>query len=460
MQKARATPHIEYYGLSFVGRREHNEDSIATLQIGPSGYFLAVADGMGGTAGGEVASARVLECVQQLLAHDDYRKIPNVNLKKVMRKVYEVSQTAVRKAKAQDPELQGMGTTLASVLISGSNFVVGNIGDSRVYLLREGTLAQLTEDQTYIRQMIRETNKRPEPHVISQYAHYLTHSIDGGKDVPDILPVRESSYELEDGDALFLCSDGLIVDRLQDDASHLAAYLTSTKTLRQAAEQLIAAAFYAGSTDNISVVVATKGKLPRRRTQIVKRAYPPRLGKDPVAAELEIAEQGPKVYRRERSKFKISLLAGIMLVLLAGAAYFSGAYQILLDTGTSKHRTQEIIPSQPRRAISESEIRPQGDSGIPPTEQTTPRWDAFRGFNQTAYTISQESFAWHEYTPSTKVKHYEVEIGERKLSRVTENHIELKTKGLRPGVYQVRISALLLNDTLISGGERKIHFKE
>jgi PPM family protein phosphatase len=212
--------------------RENNEDS------GYAGRWLfAVADGVGGHVGGEVASAAV---VRSLRSRD--AEVPEEELASTLEEGVREANTRIRQAVEDDPELDGMGTTLTAVLWSGARAAVGHIGDSRGYLLRDGELVQITEDHSL-------GNVLDDVEASAGLAAMLVRFLDGRPDQPPDVDVRE----LRPGDRYLLCSDGLsgavdehaIRDVLQEEADAAAAV-----------SRLIGLAYDGGGPDNVTVVIA------------------------------------------------------------------------------------------------------------------------------------------------------------------------------------------------------------
>ena len=266
---------FNYYSLSFPGRRESNQDACLTLEPSENSLFLAVADGMGGSAGGQVASAIVIETAEELIKKKFKDKVEPSELKQILREVFNSADKKIAEKIKTDENLRGMGTTLVCVLILGDKFVWGNIGDSRIYWYKDSGFEQISVDHTHIQDFKDKSGGAVSEELIKNYSHYLTRSIDGGLDEPDIFP-DVSPYEvLKEGNAFLLCSDGLIIDKTVDNTEHFKNYLIGTKTLKSAAENLISFAFEQGSNDNISVVLSIKGKLKRQKLNIKKFSYPP-----------------------------------------------------------------------------------------------------------------------------------------------------------------------------------------
>ncbi|GAB3679466.1 hypothetical protein GCM10027589_49750 [Actinocorallia lasiicapitis] len=228
---------IRYAAGSDIGcNRENNEDS---GYAGPS--LLAVADGMGGYAGGEVASSTVISALRRFDA-----PVADADLQNTLGRAVAEVNLALGQAIKANPELNRMGTTLTAMLWNGStHFALAHIGDSRAYLLRDGVLFQITKDHT-LAELLAEGGEGGEN---SHLSHMLFKVLDGGPDrEPDIF-MREARL----GDRYLLCSDGLsgpVGPQAIFDA------LTAEPELQGAVARLIRLARDGGGPDNITCVVA------------------------------------------------------------------------------------------------------------------------------------------------------------------------------------------------------------
>jgi serine/threonine protein phosphatase PrpC len=224
-----------YAAGSDVGRhRENNEDSAYA-----GAHLLAVADGMGGYAGGEVASSTVIGVVRSFDV-----KVPAADLSRTLGDAVAKAHATLCRAVADHPDLGRMGTTLTAMLWSGTRVALAHIGDSRCYLLRGGELSQLTDDHTMDR-LLGEGQGAGAP----QLSHVLFRVLDGRQDrIPD-LTMRMA----EVGDRYLLCSDGL-TDAVPDAA--IAEVLGSAATPADAVRRLIDIANEAGGPDNVTCVIA------------------------------------------------------------------------------------------------------------------------------------------------------------------------------------------------------------
>jgi protein phosphatase len=217
--------------------RGNNQDSV---YAGP--HLLAIADGMGGYAGGEVASKVVITA----LARVD-EDTPGADLLSALRDATEEGNQHLRDLVEEDPALDGMGTTLTALLFAGARLGIVHVGDSRCYLLRADELSQITHDHTFVQALVDEGRLTLEEAGNHPQRSLLLRALNGGEVEPD-LSVRESRV----GDRYLLCSDGLTAVVSTD---------TLADTLRIArpqdcADRLVELALRSGGPDNITVIVA------------------------------------------------------------------------------------------------------------------------------------------------------------------------------------------------------------
>ena len=266
---------IDYYSLSFVGRRKINQDSCVVLKPSSNSIFLAVADGMGGTTGGEIASKTVLDTAQRILTEKFKADVKPEHLKNILIQIFQSAQTDISNKINEKLDLQGMGTTLTCVLILDDKFVCGNIGDSRIYWYNDSELKQVTVDHTHLQEYVDKAGRDVAEKIIEKYSHLLTRAIDGGNHQPDIFPDAMPFDTLTKGDAFVLCSDGMILDKSRGSEINFKNYLIGTKKLKHAAEKLVSFAYSEGSDDNITIVLCTIGKIKKHKMKLGKYAYPP-----------------------------------------------------------------------------------------------------------------------------------------------------------------------------------------
>ncbi len=233
--------HVGVAAATDKGRvRSSNEDALWT---GDS--VFAVADGMGGHAAGEVASATALMPVRTL----DGRVFANAREAReaLANAVLDANQAVVDKAVA-DPSMRGMGTTLTAAMFEGRRLHVAHVGDSRAYLLRNGELSQLTTDHTLVQHLIDEGELTPEEAAEHPQRSVITRAIG----VSDQVEVDSLTITLEGDDQLLLCSDGL-TGPVSD--GEIARFVLGEDDPEAAVAKLIEAANAAGGPDNITIVL-------------------------------------------------------------------------------------------------------------------------------------------------------------------------------------------------------------
>ncbi len=234
---------LRYAVRSDVGLlREGNEDS---AYAGP--HLLAIADGMGGHAAGEVASAVAISAIAGL---DDAaaRGTTGDPLEALVAAVASASAT-LHQMSIADRSVEGMGTTLTAMLWTGRSFAVCHIGDSRAYLLRDGELSQITRDHTLVQTLVDDGQLTPAQAASHPKRSLVMRALQGGSDADPDLSIREA----RPGDRYLLCSDGLS-DVVGEETLHQT--LASIADREQAVRQLVTLANSGGGPDNITCIVA------------------------------------------------------------------------------------------------------------------------------------------------------------------------------------------------------------
>lgn len=233
---------LRYAARSDVGLvRSNNQDS---GYAGP--HLLVVADGMGGHAGGDVASSIAIAALAPL---DGESHGPDDALTELEQSIDHARQDLVDRS-VSDPELVGMGTTVTAILRAGNKLAMAHLGDSRAYLLREGELAQVTTDHTFVQHLV-DTGRISADEAETHPQRNVVMRVLGDFDI-DLTPDM-SVREAKPGDRWLLCSDGLSgfvsTETLQQT-------MTDTPDVDECADRLLQLALRAGSTDNVTVVVA------------------------------------------------------------------------------------------------------------------------------------------------------------------------------------------------------------
>jgi len=267
---------IDVSALSHPGyHRANNEDHYFITRLGrtlqtlstslPEGdvpdhteevnYVMIIADGMGGHAAGEVASRMAISALVSLaldvpdwIFRADASYAREIERRSRAR-VQEVGAMLVDRGR-RDPALRGMGTTLTAARSLGRDLLITHVGDSRAYLFRARGLHRLTRDHTFAQLLVDTGQLAPGDVASSRHRHVLTNALGGSSAV---VQVDTDRLQLEDGDRLLLCSDGL-TDLVADE--EIAAVLLDAPRSSDACERLVRQALDRGGHDNVTVIVA------------------------------------------------------------------------------------------------------------------------------------------------------------------------------------------------------------
>lgn len=231
---------LRYTAASDVGLlRKLNEDS---AYAGP--HLVAVADGMGGHAHGEVASATAIATLAGLDA-----EVPGSDLAGALRATIDEANSTVRGMVEADPSLEGMGTTVTALLYSNNRLSLGHIGDSRAYLLRDGDFRQVTKDHTLVQSMVDEGRITEEQAAVHPQRSLLLRALGTSNAIESDVNIHEARL----GDRWLLCSDGLTSVVTEET---IAAEVARTDDIEVVAHRLIDLANRGGGPDNITCVIA------------------------------------------------------------------------------------------------------------------------------------------------------------------------------------------------------------
>lgn len=257
-------PHIpSVIGLSDLGRtRTRNEDSLSLV---PELGVAVVADGMGGHPGGDVASRIAASTAAKVLAEElkggaTRYEDATTRLSAAMRRSVIRAHQEIRAEGEREPELDGMGTTITALVVDPETdvYVLGHVGDSRAYRLRDGELTLLTRDDTWVQERIDAEILTPEQARRHPFAHLLTQCL-GLEDTPTP-HIHHGSVQI--GDAYLLCTDGL-PGMIEDDelegilVRELGANGGAAASREPALQALLDAANEAGGFDNVTAVLLT-----------------------------------------------------------------------------------------------------------------------------------------------------------------------------------------------------------
>lgn len=298
--------------------RANNEDSVYA-----GARLLALADGMGGHAAGEVASQLVIAA----LAHLDDDE-PGGDLLSKLNAAVGQGNAAIAAHVEADPELDGMGTTLTAILFAGNRLGLVHIGDSRGYLLRDGELTQITKDDTFVQTLVDEGRITAEEAHSHPQRSLIMRALTGHEVEPTLI-MREAKA----GDRYLLCSDGLS-DPVSHETIHEALQI---EDVAESADRLIELALRGGGPDNVTVVVADVVDYDYGQTQPIlagavsgddDQSAPPDTAAGRASAfnprrnePKRVVPQPAEPDRRPRSRRRFLIAAVLLvLVLVAGLA--------------------------------------------------------------------------------------------------------------------------------------------
>ncbi len=254
---------MKFYGKSDVGIvRSENQDCFGIYELLPGVTLCVICDGMGGHAGGSIASRLAIDAftdmMREMIIPDSPEAVPEISdrvVRDALRESVRAANGAVReKAKDSNGKLDGMGTTLVALLMTENGFAWAvNVGDSRLYRLLPDRLISLTRDHSYVQQLVdagtlsrEEARTSPNRNIITK-AIGVSGVVEGDVTAVDLAPI--DGYR-----GLFLlCSDGLY--SVLDDAAVIAA-ATTARDLPEMADKLVESAKEAGGYDNITVIIA------------------------------------------------------------------------------------------------------------------------------------------------------------------------------------------------------------
>ncbi len=235
---------------SILGKvRSENQDYISSFKTGDF-HFFVVADGMGGHNGGKVAGEECAKKVKELILK---KSLSEDNLAAEMKRTVAETNCYIYDLAFKNPELKGMGTTLVFACISGGELFVENVGDSRLYIFRKEELRQITEDHSYVQQLVKMGEITPMEAEHHPDRNKITRAVGTG------FSVESDSFRefLCEGDIVLLCTDGLT--KMLSDARILYE-IALCEDLKFLADKLAKAANDAGGSDNISIItVALNG---------------------------------------------------------------------------------------------------------------------------------------------------------------------------------------------------------
>jgi serine/threonine protein phosphatase PrpC/CRP-like cAMP-binding protein len=247
---------LKFFAATDVGRqRDHNEDNYL---VDPKLHLFVVADGMGGHAAGEVASQISVHEVSRVVRENEdvlgrYVKSHDMNARQeilvMMEHAVQTACASIYHRGQVEQEKRGMGTTTSALMIAGDRGFIAHVGDSRIYLLRQGQVHQLTEDHSLINELVRRGKIKRDEIDSSPYAKYKN-AVTRAVGAYESVEVDTMDFEVLPGDHFLLCSDGMH-HYLKDELPEI----LSAKDVADAPKTLVALANAGGGHDNITAVV-------------------------------------------------------------------------------------------------------------------------------------------------------------------------------------------------------------
>lgn len=236
---------LKTFSITDIGqKRRVNQDYVYTSEvpIGNLPNVFIVADGMGGHNAGDYASKTTVETMVKEIG-DSFEKNPI----RIIGKAIETANELVRKRASEEADLEGMGTTVVAATCIGKYLQVANVGDSRLYVVNK-EIKQITRDHSLVEEMVRmgglgkaEARNHPDKNIITRAVG-----------VGDTIEVDFFTVELEEGDQVLMCTDGL-TNMLEDEEIRM--ILSGARDIVEGAQELVAAANAHGGQDNISVIL-------------------------------------------------------------------------------------------------------------------------------------------------------------------------------------------------------------
>ena len=338
---------IQIYAQTDVGRtREHNEDSFIVVNLSegeplrfdrlveqpadPAATLFMVADGMGGAAAGEVASATAVDVVLRHLREKfaDQRSLAPADLAAELARAAEKANWSIFQQAVNRPELRGMGTTATIAALLNDTLYLAQVGDSRAYLVRGGKATQLTKDQSLMQKLIEAGELTEEEAKLSERRNIILQALGPEANVKVDVTVQL----LRRGDVVLLCSDGLSGLVRPDD---MARVVDEELDLSVACDRLVAMANDQGGPDNITVVAARfEGRglgVARSSDEVGYREFsaasPPDEGIVPPEPSEAVTQPWPVAMpmvdegRRRRGQLYSRLIFALGVVILLFAAW-------------------------------------------------------------------------------------------------------------------------------------------
>ncbi len=349
---------LKYAARSDVGMvRLKNDDS---AYVGR--YLAVVADGMGGHAGGNVASAStVLDLVHLDRGEHDDEPLT------VLADEIQAANSLLSELVTTSPQLSGMGTTVTALLLNGNRFAFAHIGDSRAYRLKNGVFEQISIDHTFVQRLIDEGRLRPEEAEVHPHKNVLMRVL-GDVDASPELDL--ATFEVEPGEKWLLCSDGLTAVLRDSDIENV---LRSTNDIQRCVDILVELTLSGGSPDNVTVAVLELVEVPDDSLDAAEPvSAPAAAGRNPETAAVPLTgreagdEDDDEPARAELIRQDLSSRPH-MLVGAASLATETGQIPIVTKRSAERRAARLLT----HKAAPEAEAAPEEEQ---PKERRRPRW--------------------------------------------------------------------------------------
>ena len=340
--------------LTNKGRKKaYNEDFTDFYEpddphvLGKSGSIYIVADGVGRSSRGDLASRYAVKSLMY-----EYYRNPETKITSRLEKFITQAGNEINKHAEESDNYRRMATTLVAAVIQGDSLTVANVGDSRAYLLRDGKIQQLSEDHSLVEEMVRNGTLTPEEAKKSSLKNQITRSLGGERDVKvDVF----QNISLKPGDRVLLCSDGLTRYASDED---LVKFMGKGFP-DQIVKRMINYANLKGGVDNISALMVEIGEPLENMAPVgTIKALPPAVSWKSLEEQL-IEPVGAAPGREEnRKKVLISALSGAVVLVLLGVLYFTPFGSRLLSGGS--------LPT----AVVYENTKPATEEALTPTAET------------------------------------------------------------------------------------------
>ena len=237
---------LKTFSITNIGKkRKTNQDFVYTSEqsVGKLPNLFLVADGMGGHKAGDYASKITVETIVEKVAASSETE-PG----RILEEAIAAANALVREQAGRSPELEGMGTTVVAAICDGMRLYVANVGDSRLYVVNQREIVQITRDHSWVEEMVRRGGIPREEARNHENKNIITRAVG----VDETVQADFFTVDLKEGDVILMCTDGL-TNMLEDEEIRM--ILEGSRDIVEKAEELVRAANEHGGNDNISVIL-------------------------------------------------------------------------------------------------------------------------------------------------------------------------------------------------------------